>query len=55
MKSKHEIRWYEYLIPGAQGFRGLGKGVGRARGRLLAEVPVGERHKNKGRRAFATL
>ena len=53
MKDKNMIRWYEYLTSGAQGFRGLGKGIGRTRGRRLAEVPVRERPKNRDCHAFA--
>lgn len=42
-KSKTaKLRWFEVLAPGAQAFRGLGEGIGRARGRRLAEVPERE-------------
>jgi hypothetical protein len=37
-----KLRWFEVLAPGAQAFRGPGKGVGRGRGRRLAEVPESE-------------
>jgi hypothetical protein len=41
-----KLRWFEVVAPGAQAFRGLGKGVGRAHGRRLAQVPESEVGRN---------
>lgn len=55
MKNKSGLRWWEYLLSGAHDFRGPSKGLGRARGRRLAEAPARKRDKEKVRHSFASL
>ena len=55
MKYTKKLRWFEIFAPRAQGFHGLGKGLGRGGGPRLAETPAKVRKDREREAAFASV